>query len=76
MAIDLAPRDRWGLSMAQYHLFYDLAIGGGGVLAGVMLHFTGNNYPAMFLATTAVGLAGFVLFVTMYRRGAKHSVPV
>ena len=30
MAIDLAPRDRWGLSMAQYHLFYDLAIGGGG----------------------------------------------
>ncbi len=70
MAIDLAPRDRWGLSMAQYHLFYDLAIGMGGVLAGVMLHYTGNNYPAMFLATTVVGTGGFVLFVMKYRRSA------
>ena len=72
MAIDLAPRDRWGLSMAQYHLFYDLAIGGGGVLAGIMLHFTGNNYPAMFLATTVVGLGGFVLFMMKYRQNAPQ----
>ena len=72
MTIDLAPRDRWGLSMAQYHLFYDLAIGMGGVLAGVMLHFNGNNYPAMFLATTVVGLGGFVLFMMKYRQSAPR----
>ncbi len=75
MTIDLAPRDRWGLSMAQYHLFYDLAIGMGGVLAGVMLHFNGNNYPAMFLATAVVGLGGFVLFVMKYRTGG-HATPM
>ena len=67
MAVDLAPRQRWGLSMAQYHLFYDLAIGLGGVAAGVMLDFTGNDYPAMFLATTVVGLCGFVWFLMRYR---------
>lgn len=67
MAIDLAPPGRRGLSMAQYHLFYDLAIGLGGIVPGAMLHFTGNNYPAMFLSTTVVGLAGFVLFLMKYR---------
>ena len=67
MAIDLAPPGRRGLSMAQYHLFYDLAIGLGGVLPGAMLHFTDNNYPAMFLSTTVVGLVGFVLFMMKYR---------
>ena len=74
MAVDLAPRDRWGLSMAQYHLFYDLAIGGGGVLAGIMLNFTGNNYPAMFLATTVVGLAGFVLFLVKHRAAGRATL--
>ena len=72
MAVDLAPRQRWGLSMAQYHLFYDLAIGLGGVAAGVMLDFTGNDYPAMFLATTVVGLGGFVWFLMRYRAAAAR----
>ena len=67
MAIDLAPPGRRGLSMAQYHLFYDLAIGLGGVVPGAMLHFTDNNYPVMFLATTVVGLVGFVWFMMTYR---------
>ncbi len=72
MAIDLAPPGRRGLSMAQYHLFYDLAIGLGGVVPGAMLHFTDNNYPAMFLATTVVGLVGFVLFMMRYRASAAR----
>ena len=72
MAVDLAPRALWGLSMAQYHLFYDVAIGLGGALAGVMLHFSGNDYPSMFLATTIVGVGAFVLFMMKYRKVAAR----
>ena len=35
----------------------------GGVLAGIMLNFTGDNYPAMFLTTRVVGL-GVALSIT------------
>ena len=37
-----------------------------------MLHFTGNNYPAMFLSTTVVGMVGFVLFMMKYRAVAAR----
>lgn len=65
------PRDQWGLSMAQCHLFYDLAIGEDRVLTGIKLPFTGNNYPAIFPSTTVVGLARFVLFIMKHCRGVR-----
>ena len=67
LAFDLAPSDRRGMTMAQFHLFYDLAIGFGSVIPGIILDLTGNNYSAMFLVATGVGALGLVLFLATYR---------
>jgi MFS family permease len=67
LAFDLAPFERRGMTMAQFHLFYDLAIGLGSVIPGIILDLTGNNYTAMFLMVTGVGALGLVLFLATYR---------
>lgn len=67
LAFDLAPFERRGMTMAQFHLFYDLAIGLGSVVPGIVLDLTGNNYAAMFLIVTGVGALGLVLFLATYR---------
>lgn len=64
LAFDLAPYERRGMTMAQFHLFYDLAIGLGSVIPGIILDLTANDYPTMFLSTTVVGAAGLALFMS------------
>lgn len=72
LVFDLAPFERRGMTMAQCHLFYDLAIGFGSVIPGIILERTGNDYSMMFLSTTAVGTAGLVLFLIGRKR---HPTP-
>jgi len=67
LAFDLAPFERRGMTMAQFHLFYDLAIGLGSVIPGMILDLTGNDYSSMFLSATAVGGVGLVLFLATFR---------
>ena len=67
LAFDLAPYERRGMTMAQFHLFYDLAIGFGSVIPGIILDLTENNYPVMFLTATGVGALGLVLFLATDR---------
>jgi len=68
LAFDLAPFERRGMTMAQFHLFYDLAIGFGSVIPGIILERTANDYQTMFLIATAVGASGLVLFSATYRK--------
>ena len=69
-AVGVPPGDRRSFSTAPYHPFYDFAFD----MARIMLHFTGHNYPAMFLATTVTGLPAFVLLVTKYRTAGRATL--
>ncbi len=70
VAVDETSPDRRGQSLAQYQCFYDLGIGVGSMVLGVLLDMVDQNFSIMYFMTVGVSLCG-VVFVP--RQGLKFS---
>jgi MFS family permease len=57
-AVDQASPQRRGQSMAQFQCFFDLGIGLGSLVLGVLLDLTDQNFSIMYLATAIVSFVG------------------
>lgn len=66
--VDVAPADRQGAAMAQWSLFYDVGIGGGSAVFGLVLRITGNQFPWMYIVAILVLVAAAGVYLYTHRR--------
>lgn len=62
LAVDQTTPQRRGHSMAQYQCFYDLGIGIGSLVLGVLLDLVSQNFSMMYVAAAAVAGTGLWIY--------------
>ncbi|HZD39088.1 MAG TPA: MFS transporter [Terriglobales bacterium] len=62
LAVDQTTPQRRGHSMAQYQCFYDLGIGIGSLVLGVLLDLVSQNFSMMYVAAAAVAGTGLWVY--------------
>ena len=67
MAVHIAPPERRGSANSTFLCAYDIGLGCGGGIAGVLI--SGMGYTAMFLLVSLATIASFLLYLF---RGRKH----
>ncbi|MCL2677857.1 MAG: MFS transporter [Clostridiales bacterium] len=73
MSVRSAPPERRGAANSTFLCSFDLGIGGGAALAGLLLHFLGD-YPRMFLVMALPMIASVLLFFFWAKKGDASSV--